>query len=188
MKKFAFLIILVFILKPNMSLSQNYFQDITEIPKELTGENLLKRMIDGLGFRYYWATDSLQEKDLNFRPSPDARNCKETLAHLYSLSFMIKTSVDGEVFERDKLLPNLSYPELRKLTLENLQIASEKLTNQSIENIEITFSNGIKIPVWNLINGPISDAIYHTGQIVSFRRTTGNPINKNVNVLLGKIN
>ena len=40
-------------------------------------------------------------------------------------------------------------------------------------------------PVWNLMNGPLQDAIYHTGQIVSFRRTTGNPIPKGVNVFLG---
>jgi hypothetical protein len=36
-----------------------------------------------------------------------------------------------------------------------------------------------------LINGPITDAIYHTGQVVSFRRTSGNPIPKGVNVFLG---
>jgi len=188
MKKLTYLIILVFTLKPNMSFSQNYFQDITQTPNDVTSENLLKRMIDGLGFRYYWASDSLQDKDLNFRPSPDARTCEETLVHLYSLSFMIKTSIYGEQFEREMLSQDLSYPELRSRTLENLQLASEKLNSQSIENIEITFSNGSKLPVWNLINGPISDAIYHTGQIVSFRRTNGNPINKNVNVLLGKIN
>ena len=29
------------------------------------------------------------------------------------------------------------------------------------------------------------DAIYHTGQIVSFRRTTGNPIDSSVNVFMG---
>jgi hypothetical protein len=171
-----------------MSFSQNYFEAITKTPTEISSENILQRMIDGLGFRYYWATDSLRDADLNFRPSPDARTCEETLVHLYNLSFMIKTSVFGEEFERKKLSQDLPYPELRNLTLENLQLASEKLASQNIENIEITFSNGNKLPVWNLINGPISDAIYHTGQIVSFRRTSGNPINKNVNVLLGKIN
>jgi hypothetical protein len=40
-------------------------------------------------------------------------------------------------------------------------------------------------PIWNLMNGPLEDAIYHTGQIVSFRRTAGNPIPKGVNVFLG---
>jgi len=43
-----------------------------------------------------------------------------------------------------------------------------------------------QFPFWNVINGPISDAIWHTGQVVSFRRTSGNPFPKGVNVLTGK--
>ena len=45
-----------------------------------------------------------------------------------------------------------------------------------------------RFPIWNLINGPIEDLVYHTGQIVSFRRTTGNPIPKGVNVFMGTKN
>ena len=57
-----------------------------------------------------------------------------------------------------------------------------------LKNIKIIFlrkSGNYEFPIWNLINGPISDAIYHTGQLVSFRRTSGNPIPKGVNVFLG---
>ena len=57
-----------------------------------------------------------------------------------------------------------------------------------LEYLNIIFERGgkqTKFPVWNLINGPIADAIYHTGQVVSFRRTSGNPIPKGVNVFLG---
>jgi hypothetical protein len=45
-----------------------------------------------------------------------------------------------------------------------------------------------RFPIWNLLNGPIEDLVYHTGQIVSFRRTTGNPIPKGVNVFMGTKN
>jgi hypothetical protein len=30
-------------------------------------------------------------------------------------------------------------------------------------------------PFWHLINGPMADALTHTGQISSFRRLAGNP-------------
>ncbi len=35
-------------------------------------------------------------------------------------------------------------------------------------------------------SGPIADALWHTGQIVSFRRSSGNPIPKGVNMLTGE--
>jgi len=41
-------------------------------------------------------------------------------------------------------------------------------------------------PFWNTLNGPISDALWHTGQIVSFRRSSGNPFDSKVGVLVGK--
>ena len=58
----------------------------------------------------------------------------------------------------------------------------------NLDDLNIIFEKGgkqSKFPIWNLINGPISDALYHTGQVVSFRRTSGNPIAKGVNVFLG---
>jgi hypothetical protein len=42
-------------------------------------------------------------------------------------------------------------------------------------------------PFWNAINGPLSDAIWHTGQIASNRRASGNPFNSKAQVFLGKL-
>ena len=44
-----------------------------------------------------------------------------------------------------------------------------------------------ELPFWNMINGPIADALWHCGQIVSFRRSSGNPYNSNASVLTGKV-
>ena len=55
--------------------------------------------------------------------------------------------------------------------------------------MQVIFQRGNELypyPVWNLLNGPLADAIYHTGQVVSFRRTSGNPLQKGVNVFIGK--
>ena len=64
-----------------------------------------------------------------------------------------------------------------------------KSTAADIDQVKVIFQRGEKTstyPIWNLINGPITDAIYHCGQIVSFRRSSGNPIPPGVNVFLGE--
>ena len=69
--------------------------------------------------------------------------------------------------------------------------SNTSFNDEDLKNVKIIFqdkSRKYEFPIWNLINGPISDAIYHTGQLVSFRRTSGNPIPKGVNVFLGAKN
>ena len=42
-------------------------------------------------------------------------------------------------------------------------------------------------PFWNQLNGPIADAIWHVGQVVSFRRTAGNSLPKGPSFLTGTV-
>lgn len=44
-----------------------------------------------------------------------------------------------------------------------------------------------EFPFWNMLNGPIADALWHVGQVVSFRRSSGNPFNSKVSVFSGKV-
>lgn len=81
---------------------------------------------------------------------------------------------------------------LRSETLHHLEDAANVFGGMSPEELnafKVVFERGGKqsvFPLWNLINGPLSDFIYHSGQIVSFRRSSGNPIPKGVNVFIGK--
>ena len=96
---------------------------------------------------------------------------------------------------KPSIRPAVKAPEdlqtLRRETLEFLKKAAIELadkTDQELKELHIVFDRSgmqSQFPIWNLINGPITDAIYHTGQVVSFRRTSGNPIPKGVNVFLG---
>ena len=85
----------------------------------------------------------------------------------------------------------MSFDELRKRTLENIALASKLLKEGKegdMEAYKIIFQRGdntTEYPFWNMINGPIADAIYHTGQVVAFRRASGNPIQKGVRMLTG---
>ena len=50
------------------------FSEIGEYPADFSQANIISRMIEGLGYRYYWATKSLTENDLNYKSSEGARS------------------------------------------------------------------------------------------------------------------
>ena len=168
------------------------FSTIPSVPKEYTATNSILRMIQGLGFRYYWATEGLKAEDLKYQPTNDAKSTMETIKHLHGLSKTIYEAISNKVSFRPILEMPEDFKSLRKETLDQLNLACLKLksiNDLELEDLKITFDRGggnqYNFPLWNLINGPIADALYHTGQVVSFRRTSGNPISKGVNVFLG---
>lgn len=163
------------------------YRQIPDYPQSFTSENVAARMVDALGYRYYWATEGLREEDLAYKPSEDSRTTEETINHIYGLSRTIVNAPQSKVNSRSQ--DNLTFEEKRKKTLENLQKASHLIKEGDMDNYKIIFQredNTTEFPFWNLINGPIADAIYHTGQVVAFRRASGNPIHPGVSVFSGK--
>ena len=191
------LVIIFLILIVNMNAQENKKQDtlpfyeVLEYTNEYTAGSVAARMVDALGFRYRWATEDLKEEDLNFKPSENGRSTIETIDHILGLSRVILNATLKTKSDFTKVQPILSYNEKRKETLENLQKASEILrTATDLESFKIQFvftKGASEYPFWNIINGPISDAIWHAGQIASFRRSSGNPINPKVQFLQGTI-
>lgn len=166
------------------------YYEIPEPAKEFTAGSVASRMIDGLGFRYYWATEGLTEENLKYKPSEEARNIFDTLDHILILSIMTLSTVEGTEMKFPKE-DSLTFAEMRKLTLENFKKSSDILktaTDLSKFVMKIKRRSGtVEYPFWNNINGPIADAIWHVGQVVSFRRSAGNPFPKGVSVLTGKV-
>ncbi|MDD7884976.1 hypothetical protein [Flavivirga sp. 57AJ16] len=157
-----------------------YYQ-IPEHPESYTAGTVAARMVDGLGFRYYWATEGLRNEDLIYKPSETGRTSAETLDHILGLSNFILNSVSKQG-ERSKETER-SFEDKRKQTLLNLKRASDIL--RSMDDVS-QFDNE-RFPFWNIINGPIADALWHCGQIVMLRRASGNPFNSKVNVFSGKV-
>ncbi|MFP2996319.1 hypothetical protein ABN763_10430 [Spongiivirga sp. MCCC 1A20706] len=186
-----FLIITLLIHSMSAQSSELPLKQIPPAEKSFTSGNVIARMIEGLGHRYYWASKDLKENDLAYKPSDDARNMLETLQHIYGLSSVIKNGPSNTVNTRGEDLTKYSYAELRKMTLENLNNAATQLKGKSADDVakmKVIFKRGEQesaFPFWNMINGPIADAIYHTGQVVTMRRSNGNPIQSGVNVFLG---
>lgn len=167
----------------------DYYYTIPDYPESYTAGSIAARVVDGLGFRYYWGSEGLTAVDLSYTPSEEARSVEETIDHILILTEIIKNATLEKSFEGIDL-DGLTYQQKREKTLQNIREASERLKTSSADDLErydIVFTSGGEFPFWNLLNGPIADAINHVGQVITFRRTNGNPINQNISVLRGSI-
>lgn len=184
MKSLTFIVLLITFFTISAQEKLPYYE-IPEAAKEFTPGTVASRMIDGLGFRYYWGTEGLSGKDLAFKPNAASRTSEETIDHILGLS-QVLLNATLKVANGAKQL-EMTFAEKRKKTLENLQQASEILKkSKDITQYKMIFGEK-EFPFWNVINGPIADAIWHVGQVVSFRRSSGNPINPKINHLSGTI-
>ena len=188
-------IILILVFIPIISFAQTAgqegnlpFSEIGEYPNEFTESNIVLRLIEGLGYRYYWATKSLTENDLNYKPSDDSRTTHEVIKHIHELTIMIASSFENKMVDFPK--ENFDYKSLREKTLLTLKYIHDELkSNPDFSKLSITFKaedSTMSFPFWNQLNGPISDALWHCGQVVMNRRASGNPLQKGVNVFIGK--
>lgn len=169
------------------------YYEIEDASPDYSAGAVASRIIDGLGFRFHWATEGLRLQDLSYKPGDDARTTEETIAHIYEMSILIVNSTTKTVNTGDKAPPKVSFDVMRERTLTNLKRASDILRKASAEDLasfKMMFKRGeryAEYPFWNQLNGPIADCLWHVGQIVSFRRASGNPFTEKVSVFTGKV-
>jgi len=162
------------------------YYEIPEPSETYTAGTVAARMVDGLGFRYYWATEGLRDIDLSYKPSEDARTSAETIDHIYGLTKVIVNATLNKPNNRSEE-PEMTFAVKRKKTLENIKMAADILrSSKDVSKFKTIFGNN-EYPFWNQINGPIADAIWHCGQVISFRRSSGNPYNSKASVFSGKV-
>jgi len=163
------------------------YYEIPEYSKTFNAGTIAARMIDGLGFRYYWVTDNLTETDLKYRANAEGRSTEETIDHILSLSNYILSAALKKTIVRENY-SKLFFTEKRQQTLNKLKTAADILRQQTdLSDNEMVFNEQFKFPFWNIINGPIADALTHCGQIAIYRRSSGNPINPKADVLSGTV-
>ncbi|WP_431136122.1 hypothetical protein [Psychroserpens mesophilus] len=189
MKRFTILFLVLItttLLAQNTSEERLPYSQLPEYSETFTAGTVAARMVDALGFRFYWASEGLSDKDLAYKPNEDARSVAETMTHILDLSYVIVNStlkIANEKVDRSEM----SYIQKREQALMNFKTAAEILrTSDDISQFKIIFGER-EVSFWNQINGPIADAIWHCGQIASFRRISGNVINPNVNHFSGTV-
>ena len=147
------------------------FNRIPPHPDAVSGTTTLVRLLDGLGFRFRWSTEGLSDEDYSFRPAPDSMSIEELVGHVWGLVNWVSQSVGLDGFERGD-----DASITRGRVLEIIHALREAFSSMSDGDLkEITIREK---PFWHIINGPISDALTHVGQINSFRRLAGNPTPK----------
>lgn len=167
------------------------FADISTCPEKITTGTLLARQAEVLGFRYYWATEGLTESDLNYSPGNDNRNVYQTLNHLYNMIDFAGASLENKVYPFPEKEHGFSFSELRDKTLtriDQIKQLSMEIDENSLEkkSVKITVGDSpMEFNIWHMLN-PLLDAMFHTGQITTFRRANGNPIDPSVQPFFGK--
>jgi hypothetical protein len=141
-----------------------HYSEIPAIATKYTAGNVASRLIDGLGFRFYWETDRLREQDLTYNPDKQTRTTIETIEHIYEMSSMIDNAATQTINTPDQS-PILPFNETWRKTLENFSAASNILRNSSDEDLTrytLKFKQEeelIEYPFWNHLIGPISDCL-----------------------------
>ncbi len=195
MRSLLFLLLaILFTFQTSAQNPEDYYYELKDTPADYTAGTIASRVVDGLGFRFYWATADLRDEDLSFKPTDESRTVDETINHIYGLTLIVKnaTAKSPTVFPVD--IPEVSFEEKRAIILDFIKTASGNLKaaqDEDFDEFNMTFQyadgNSRSYPFWNELNGPMADAIWHVGQVVMLRRMSGNPFNSNVSLLQGKL-
>ncbi len=150
--------------------------EIGTAPSTFDATGVFIRLVDGLAFRYHWATHELRPDDLAFQPGPESMTLLDLLRHVLHLAFMVEQTVMN--LPKRKRVETEDAVELRAATLATLSDVRDRLvtlTDEELAGHQVLRRSGELYPVWNILNGPLADALTHVGQIISWRRLSGNP-------------
>lgn len=156
-----------------------HFTQLPDPPKTIQSTLILKRLVDGLGFRYQVATDGISEEEGQFRPIESSMSISEVNVHIFHLVRLTLKSLKIQGVSNADLS---SFETTRQASLEQIHSLStglEIMTNQDLSECQVYMKRlDTTFSFWYLINGFLADALTHVGQINSWRRMAGNPVAK----------
>ena len=150
-------------------MSESFSSVQTYPPPNANG--ILLRLIDGLGYRFYWATEGLTADDATFSPGHGAMSIGKLIEHVWGLFNWIHLNVLGAAWPEER--PS-EVAGQRDQALDILYAIREHVSGIDEQALFALTIDGH--PFWHVINGPLSDALTHVGQINAFRRLNGNPV------------
>ena len=148
-----------------------FFRSSPPAPVEPSASNAIARMIDGLGYRLYWALYGLKEEDCQYVLCDGANSIKDILWHILGLVNWVYMHVYGQQMSRKPSIIDQGIDTL--LALEKLRQTFLEMDDAELVNYKLG-----DMPFWNYINMPLADALHHVGQVSILRRAAGNPVAK----------
>jgi len=147
--------------------------------EQVNGSAILARFVDSIKVRYQIATEGLTDSNKSFRVTPESMSMMELQKHILLLLLWLTKSVGVPMEIKEKAQ---SFEDFRTdiiAACDTLRDHLNTMDDDSLSKVTIYLKREDKhYPIWFLINGPLSDAIHHIGQIVTWRRQDGNPIQK----------
>lgn len=146
-------------------------------PDSFTGASVMAKLVDTVSVRYQLAIQGLTQDDKDFRVTPESMSMLETQKHIFLLMRWIAKSVDAPI---EKAARHKNFDDFKEDILTTCAVLSRHLQGMDdavLEKSTIYLKRAdTHYPIWNVIGGPLSDALHHIGQIVSWRRINGNPV------------
>ena len=158
-------------------MSNKLYTTLPPTPSKISAGAILARLVDATGFRLQMATNGLTENEINFRPVEGSMDMMELMKHIYGVLSWAYGSVNKNAVRHSDLT---TFEDYRNATLEVCNDFKNRLlemSDEEVENVSVYLKrNDTTYSIYYLINGPISDALTHVGQIASWRRIAGNPV------------
>jgi hypothetical protein len=151
-----------------MGSDQVPFYKIPDAPAAVTAGTILGRLVDSVGFRFRWAAEGLQDADLAYRPAPDCMTHAELILHIHDL--LVSTARNAGLAPVEPLTDASS---CRRMISSVLDLSSRLSSRFKAMTDSDLASCTPKL--WNMVNGPLADALTHIGQVLSWRRLAGAP-------------
>ena len=151
-----------------MSRDQVPFHRIPDAPATVSAGTILGRLVDAVGFRFRWAVEGMTDADLPWKPAPDCMTHEELIQHIHDL--MVSTAKNAGVPPGEPIAEGASFELMRDRTLSLCVRISDRYKSMADKELAACAP-----PLWNMINGPVADALTHIGQILSWRRLAGAP-------------
>jgi hypothetical protein len=130
----------------------------------MTDLELLRHTVSTLAYRAAKTMRGAPESFANFKPGPTSNTPVQIVAHMGDLFDWALTLIRGEWIWKDS--PPLPWDEECARFFDALKRFDDALASGQPVKIELT----------KLFQGPIADALTHTGQLAALRRLAGSPM------------
>jgi hypothetical protein len=156
---------------------ENPYRFLPPAPGSISCGAIISRLLDGIGFRYHWATEGLADADMQFSPAPGSMNLGELLRHIHALLHWVGLAAGMAPEEGPMPFADGIVVRARTLALaRELSGRFGRMTDGALAEFALRTDRGDRFPFWNILNGPLADSLTHIGQVVSWRRILGKPV------------